>query len=109
MEEPTGTTTESQTASQWSDFLEVLDPRLWPAEAVTGTQGGSSRYAIASTGTTTNEAITIEFYNPQGTSTRTRKIIPARKRAIKDTKTLGDTNENHAFEFTSRNGARGHG
>ena len=49
MEEPTGTTTESQTASQWSDFLEVLDPRLWPAEAVTGTQSGPSRYAIAST------------------------------------------------------------
>jgi hypothetical protein len=51
---------------------------------------------------TTNEATTIELYNPQGTPTKTRKIIPAQKRARKDTETSRDANQTCTFEFTGQ-------
>jgi hypothetical protein len=107
MEESTGVTAENQTASQESDFLEVLDPRLWPGAVEREAREPPAREAKASIRTSTNEAITIEFYNPQGTTSKTRKIIPARKRARKDTDSNGDTNHTGAFEFTGRDGGRG--
>jgi len=107
MEESTGVTVENQTFSQESDILEVLDPRLWPGGVVREAREPPTREANASIRTSTNEAITIEFYNPQGTTSKTRKIIPARKRARKDTDSNGDTNQTGAFEFTGRDGGRG--
>jgi hypothetical protein len=107
MEESTGVTVENQTASQESDFLEVLDPRLWPGAVEREAREPPAREANASIRTSTNEAITIEFYNPQGTTSKARKIIPARKRARKDTDPNGDTNHTGAFEFTGRDGGRG--
>jgi hypothetical protein len=64
MEESTGVTVENQTASQESDFLEVLDPRLWPGAVEREAREPPAREANASIRTLTNEAITIEFYNP---------------------------------------------
>ena len=96
-----------QTASQESDFLEVLDPRLRPGAVDREARESPAREANASIRTSTNEAITIEFYNPQGITSKTRKIIPARKRARKDTDSNGDTNHTGAFEFTGRDGGKG--
>jgi hypothetical protein len=75
MEESTEVTVENRTALQESDFLEVLDPRLWPGGIERETREPPAREANASIRTSTNEAITIEFYNPQGTTSKTRKII----------------------------------
>ncbi|KAH6707952.1 hypothetical protein BKA61DRAFT_616009, partial [Leptodontidium sp. MPI-SDFR-AT-0119] len=71
-------------------------------------QSGPTRDPNTSTRTTTNEAITIEFSNSPGTLTnKTRKILPARKRARKDTETAGDISRVGAIEFTGRNGGKG--
>ncbi|KAH9204111.1 hypothetical protein DL95DRAFT_398783 [Leptodontidium sp. 2 PMI_412] len=87
MEESSEATAENQIAPQESDTIEVQ----WPADVEREAQSGPTRDLNTSTRTTTNEAITIEFSNSPGTSTnKTRKILPARKRARKDTETAGD-------------------
>ncbi|KAH6708822.1 hypothetical protein BKA61DRAFT_614954 [Leptodontidium sp. MPI-SDFR-AT-0119] len=104
MEESSETTAENQIAPQESDTIEVQ----WPADVEREAQSGPTRVPNTSTRTTTNEAITIEFSNSPGTSTnKTRKILPARKRARKDTETTGDISRVGAIEFTGRNGGKG--
>ncbi|KAH6724995.1 hypothetical protein BKA61DRAFT_41356 [Leptodontidium sp. MPI-SDFR-AT-0119] len=104
MEESSETTAENQIAPQESDTIEVQ----WPADVEREAQSGPTRDPNTSTRTTTNEAITIEFSNSPGTSTnKTRKILPARKRARKDTETAGDISRVGAIEFTGRNGGKG--
>ena len=96
-----------QTASQESDFLEVLDPRLRPGAVDREAREPPAREANASIRTSTNEAITIEFYNPQGITSKTRKIISARKRAKKNINFNEDINHISAFEFIERDGSKG--
>ncbi|KAH6704098.1 hypothetical protein BKA61DRAFT_617851, partial [Leptodontidium sp. MPI-SDFR-AT-0119] len=104
MEESSETTAENQIAPQESDTIEVQ----WPADVEREAQSGPTRDPNTSTRTTTNEAITIEFSNSPRTSTnKTRKILPARKRARKDTETAGDISRVGAIEFTGRNGGKG--
>lgn len=107
MEESIEVTVENRTASQESDFFEILDPRLWPSVVDREAREPPAREVNASIQTLTNEAISIEFYNPQETRSKTRKIIPARKRARKDTDSNGDTTHTGAFMFTGRDGNRG--
>ena len=107
MEESTGVIVENYTTSQRSDFLEVLDPRLRPGAVEREAREPPAREANTLIRTLTNEAITIEFYNPQGITSKTRKIIPIRKRVRKDIDPNRDTNYTGTFKFTGRDGDRG--
>jgi hypothetical protein len=56
---------------------------------------------------TSNEAITINLNAPPGTPNKTRRTIPTRKRARKNTETTNNGEQTSNLEFTAGNGSKG--